>query len=134
GIRVIRRAGWLFTLWLAWSASSASIADEGNKVAIQKLFSGLKTPLAVAVRPSAGGEPQEVFVAESGAGRVVRFSDDKPKTTTPVITGFATTTVDQPFTKGVQSLLFLDRSRLVATGGDGERPFARLYELPEAAT
>jgi hypothetical protein len=74
-----------------------------------------------------------VFVADSGAGRVIKVSSDKADESTDVITDFPV-----PAEGGEQAgagnplrLLFLDRQRLVA-GLSGITPEVRLYDLADA--
>ncbi|HEX3602366.1 MAG TPA: hypothetical protein VHU84_19585 [Lacipirellulaceae bacterium] len=95
----------------------------------------MQTPCAVAVRPE-GGQPFEVFVAERGAGRIVRVVANHRDSSNEAITQFPRNSSDQntPDSPGLQSFCFLDHSRLVAAGGgeDG-KPFVRLYELQDLA-
>jgi hypothetical protein len=103
-------------------------------VAVKKVLSGLNNPHGVAIRPDGSGESYEVFVAESGAGRVVKIFGDKPEKRIDVVSGFSTKPANEEsaLTAGVHSLHFLDHMRLVVAGGDDDgAPFVRLYELVE---
>jgi hypothetical protein len=96
------------------------------------VLSDVRGPAAVAIRPGASRETYEVFVAEVGAGRIVRTSSDKRADSREAVTGFVTSSDADDFDRlpGVRGLLFLDAGRLVAVGGEGDgRPFVRLYEL-----
>ena len=124
----------LFAVAIGWVAQSAApsvaVADEA---AVTTILGGLQTPCAVAVRPE-GGQPSEVFVADRGAGRVVRVVANRPDVADEVITGFPinASDSDKPNSPGIQSLFFLDHLRLVVAGGDaGGKPFIRLYELQD---
>lgn len=52
-----------------------------------------------------------------------------------VITGFPRHSVseEKSVTPGLQSVFFLDHTRLVVSGGDDKQPFVRLYELSDSA-
>jgi hypothetical protein len=105
-------------------------------VKVETILSDLKTPCGVAVRPDVGVGAYEVFVAERGAGRVVLAEVGKSGNAIEVVTGFpvvAGSNEASPCAPGVQSLYFLDRSRLVAAGSDEDgRPLMRLYDLAES--
>jgi hypothetical protein len=122
---------------MACSFGSITFGANANAVAVKEVLTGLKNPHDVAVRPEGSSEAYEVFVAESGAGRVVKILSGKPEKRIDVLAGFSTkaTGDDNPSSPGVHSLEFLDHMRLVATGGDEDgSPFVRLYELPEPAS
>jgi hypothetical protein len=133
-MRILNLALSLLAVCLAWPAVPSSGADV--QVAVQKLLAGLQNPQAVAVRPDSG-EACDVFVAENGAGRVVRLFPATAGKGIEAVAGFsvpAPSDDNLPAT-GVCSLHFLDRNRLVVAGGDNdEKPFVRLYELPETNT
>jgi hypothetical protein len=128
---------------LAWialgficSLGSNAFGANANHVTVKTILTGLKNPRGVAVRPDGSGEAYEVFVAESGAGRVVKISGDKPEKPIDVIAGIASKPAidDNSASIGIQSICFLDHMRLVVAGGEDGAPFARLYELPEPAS
>jgi len=105
--------------------------------AVQKVLTGLKSPLGVAIRPDGSSEQYEIFIADSGTGRVVKIEVRKPEKTTEAVTGFArpSKSDEKPHPPGAQSLYFLDHSRLVVIGVDDDaNPVARMYELPESET
>jgi hypothetical protein len=113
------------------AASSTALAAD---VSVEKVIGNLEGPCALAVRPGSSG-PSDVFVAECGAGRVVRIEGDKSGRSKEVISGFPPQAAEGKSNEnssvvGVQSLFFLDRTRLVVAGGDaGGKPFIRLYEV-----
>jgi hypothetical protein len=126
------------TIWIALgitcSFASTACGADTNAVAVKKILTGLKNPHGVAVRPEGSGEAHEVFVAESGAGRVIKIASDKPEKRIDVVAGFSTKLAngDSPTSAGVHSLYFLDHMRLLVAGGDDDGvPFVRLYELPD---
>ncbi len=101
---------------------------------VTKLASGLKGPYGIAVQPDSGSH-NELFIAESGAGRVIRLAADHPDTSVEAITGFPQRAASKPQSDvlGITSLFFVDHSRLVVAGGGGQGPFLRLYELPDSS-
>jgi hypothetical protein len=132
------RAGSRWTNWialgLACALGSVAIGADTNAIAVEKVLPGLKNPHGVAIRPDGSGEPYEVFVAESGAGRVVKIRSDKPEKRIDVVSGFSTKPAndDNLSSPGAHSLHFLDHMRLVVAGGnDDGAPFVKFYELPE---
>jgi hypothetical protein len=131
------RIAWAALLGMACSFGPIAFGADANVVAVKKVLTGLKNPRDVAVRPEGSGEAYEVFIAESGAGRVVKILSGKPEKRIDVISGFSIKPAndDNPSFPGVHSLEFLDHMRLVAAGGDEDgAPFVRLYELPEPAS
>ncbi len=128
-----RRIVWI-GLTLAPSFGLTAFGADANSVAVEQVVAALKNPVGVAVRPDGSGEAYEVFVAESGAGRVVKFLSGKPERRIDVVSGFSTKAAnnDNLSSAGVHSLHFLDHMRLIVAGGDDDgAPFVRLYELPE---
>jgi hypothetical protein len=110
--------------------------DESAQYEIATLVDGLESPTCVAVRPGARpAGPFELYVAESGAGRVVRLATDAPEPATAAITGFPTRKFgpDGEYQAGPLGLVFLSRNRLVA--GDGGlgvgEDLVRVYNLPD---
>jgi hypothetical protein len=101
---------------------------------VKKLASGLGSPQSIAIRPEAGAH-SEVFIAESAGGQVLRVALDHSDVAEKAITGFPphSVTKEKSVTWGLQSLYFLDHSRLVVSGGDDKQPFVRLYELSDSA-
>ena len=93
----------------------------------------LRQPCGVAVRPGGTADRYEVFVAESGAGRVLRWSNLTPKRTAVIVTGFQTAPAADPFHQtGPLALWFLDPGLLaVGTTRDASGDLVRSYELPE---
>jgi sugar lactone lactonase YvrE len=102
-------------------------------VAVDILLNDLHRPRGVVVRPGGTADRFEIFVADSGAGRIVRWSNQAPKQASEVVTGFeangATALSEQT---GPLALWFLDPGLLVvgttqAKSGD----LLRAYELQD---
>lgn len=96
---------------------------------VETVVSGLNNPSGIAIQPETG----DVFVADSGALRVVRVRDGKIE---PVIVDFPKDTYGKGpiYDIGPLGLLFLDKNTLVVGGGgnsDGEERL-RLFSIPEA--
>lgn len=94
----------------------------------QKVFGGLDHPCGIAVQPDTG----TIFVAESGAGQIVRIVDGARQ---PVVTGIeraAYSGLGETFSAGPLGLLFLNR-RLLIAGGAGaadHRDRLAVYVIP----
>ena len=124
---------------LAWAAAWASVVISSSSllaadVQVEKVLGDLQAPCGVAIRPDSGGAPSEVFVVDRGLGRVLKVSDAKSGTGIEVIAGFpARPAKDNSSTSpGIQSLLFLDHTRMVIAGSNDARiPFLRLYDLSD---
>ncbi len=112
---------------LAWGqpkASTVPVADETANFEVEILLRDLDNPsgLTVRSRRSTSG-PFDLFMAESGAGRILQLSTDKPDRTREVITGFRTNPFNDqlPYRVGPLSLAFLTlRSKLIV--GDCGHP------------
>ena len=101
------------------------------------MLTDLQSPCGVAIRPEANGDNYEIFVSDAGTGRIVRVRSGQPETPEDAITGFVwqRKSGDHFQSAGPRGLLFLDHTRLVVTGSEGEgRAFVRLYELPDGQT
>ncbi|MBM4003610.1 MAG: hypothetical protein FJ295_10035 [Planctomycetes bacterium] len=96
---------------------------------VEVVVSGLDNPCGVAVQPETG----HLFVADSGAGRVVRIVDGKIE---DVITGYPLDVYGKGpmYNIGPLGLVFLDKDTLVVGDGgfkDGEECL-RVYAVPAA--
>lgn len=106
-------------LAIAWlTACPSALMGQQPKLTPIVVTDGLNNPTGVAVQPETG----IVFIAESGAQRVVKIVDEKP---VPVITGFGKDAYGKGpiYDIGPLGLLFLDKNTLIVTGGgqsDGE--------------
>jgi DNA-binding beta-propeller fold protein YncE len=106
-----------------------SAQDEKVEVDVETVVEGLNNPSGVAVQPETG----DVFVADSGALRIVRIVDGK---TESVITDFPKDAYGKGpiYDIGPLGLVFLDKDTLVVGGGgkpDGEE-MIRVYKVPAA--
>tara|TARA_B100000686_G_scaffold322603_1_gene376573 strand:- start:2787 stop:3773 length:987 start_codon:yes stop_codon:yes gene_type:complete len=107
-------------------ASSSSVMAEAT---VDTVAGGLTNPCGVAIQPGTG----TIFVADSGAGRVVRIVDGKAEA---VITDFPVDSYGKgpKYAIGPLGLLFIDENVLVVGGGgypDNE-DLLRVYNLPKA--
>ena len=103
-------------------------------VRVDTVLSDLHHPCGVVVRPGGTADRYDVFVAESGAGRVVRWSSAAPKQAVDVVTGFTAQAAADPFhERGPLALSFLDPGLLVVgtAGDDDDGSWLRSYELPD---
>ena len=94
---------------------------------VETVVEGLNNPSGIAIQPETG----HVFVADSGALRVIRVVDGKIE---PVITGFTKDAYGKSpiYDIGPLGLVFLDKDTLVVGGGgkpDGEE-MIRVYKVP----
>jgi hypothetical protein len=120
-------------LILAVHAVPGAAVAFAEDVAVETVLRGLKNPWGVAIRPGGSAVGFEVFVADTGAGRIVKLAGEKPGRSTDVITGFPTagSGAGPLETSGPRGLLFLGRHRLLVIGGSNGEDSLRLYELPE---
>ncbi|MCC7475543.1 MAG: hypothetical protein IT425_09120 [Pirellulales bacterium] len=142
GKRPIRRT---FAAWFrafvpialgAWPFLGMARMGLADEPAFHKLLGGLRSPCSIAIRPEIDGATQ-VFVADRGSGRVLRIdggrsSDAPTQEAIEAVVGFPTAAaaIEQPDAVGVQSILFLDQLRLVASGRESSgQPFLNIYEL-----
>jgi hypothetical protein len=109
----------------AWLSSAALAAD----AKVETVYEGLNNPAGIAVQPETG----HVFIADSGALKVVRIVDGKAE---DVITGFSKDVYGKGpmYDIGPLGLAFLDKDTLVVGGGgkpDGEEELF-LFTVPKA--
>jgi len=100
--------------------SYAPLGDESGNFTVETILDGLKSPAGITVRAGKSeAGAHELFVAESGAGRVIRVATDKPQERTEVITGFKQIAYgeDPAVQLGPTGLVFLTSSKLVVCGG-----------------
>jgi hypothetical protein len=115
------------------ATSLAASPAKDTDPAVTKLVTGLKAPAAIAVQPDPSSH-SELFVGESGTGRVIRFSPDHPDASVEAITGFPqrATSKPQAGAPGITSLFFVDHARLLVAGGGDQSPFLKLYEVSDS--
>lgn len=110
-------------------------ADESSQFLVETVADGLDAPYAVILRPGAPTRgPFELFLSESGAGRVVRMISDKPGELAPVVTDIPVRPLgDNPdYRLGPLGLEFITNKKLaIGTGGLGlGEDVVRVYALP----
>jgi hypothetical protein len=124
----------LRTILVACLLLRCAALSSAEGVAVEPVLIGLNGPAGVAVRPSPSGA-YEIYVAEGGAGRIVRVRSDQPNASTEVIRGLPVIAPDKGASESI-GLTFLDRERLVvlnrSASGDSTTgaAIARLYEVP----
>src|SRR4029078_12971720 len=82
------RPSWI-AVGLVCAFASMAFGEDTKAIETTKLLGGLNSPQDVAIRPEGSGESYEVFVAEIGAGRVVKILSSKPEKRIDVIAGFS---------------------------------------------
>jgi hypothetical protein len=116
----------------AAATSAEPTADESRALKSKVLLDNLDHPCGVAIRPLSAGE---LFVAESGAGRVLRVRLNEPPESTVAVEGFPREQgeADQKYRLGPLAVAFVDRTTLVV--GEGGEPkggdAVRVYQLPD---
>ncbi len=122
------------------SVSFAPPEDATDDFQATILLEGLANPTAVALRPTqANRGPYELYVAESGAGQVIRVSTDSPEKVEKVIVGFSAGTMgfvteegQAEYVVGPIGLTFISRTKLVvaAKGISPRADTLASYSLP----
>ncbi len=98
--------------------------DESASFTVEAVLSGLDNPWGMVIR--AGRDPSgshELFIAESGAGRVIRVSTDQPDKIEEAITGFPVHPLASlpAVSVGPLGLAFVTRTKLIVTGGQNDK-------------
>ncbi len=120
------------TVFLAHLACPVLLAAaEPAPLKSEVLLDRLDNPCGIALRPPGGAE---LFVAESGAGRILRLRLGDKEQPSTAIEGFPVANLSSaPYRIGPLSVAFLDRTLLVV-GEGGQAAGAdvvRLYRLPD---
>jgi DNA-binding beta-propeller fold protein YncE len=111
-------------------APAIVLGADAKEVKVEPMLGGLDNPVSIALRPGTN----DVFISESGAGRVVRVVAGSPNKIVPVVTDFPVA----PF-PGIPSLrvgplglAFLDRMTLVCGSGGvkDEDQTVRIFAIP----
>jgi sugar lactone lactonase YvrE len=114
---------------LAMLATSLACAADSK---VETVLTGLHHPCGITLRPNATADKYELYIADSGAGRVVKWTNHDRGKTVDVITGFpAASARDLLQQAGPLGLLFLDPGLLVVSGTTDGGDLVRVYELPE---
>ncbi|MCE9555858.1 MAG: hypothetical protein K8T91_21120 [Planctomycetes bacterium] len=118
-------------LLAVWSVTDVTSAEEPAAAKVSTVVAGLDNPVGMAVQPGSGA----VFVAESGAGRIVRLNSSEA---VEVIGGLPTAEVGsggQTLKLGPLGLAFADRSLLAvgATAETADKTPIRVYDISTSA-
>jgi hypothetical protein len=131
-----RSKPWIFCLLFGLTAC-CSVSDliAAESAPVEIVLKGLKRPSGVAIRPGGSAARYEVFVAESGAGAIVKWSNIEPDKQVPVVNGFELATASDPEkVTGVVALGFLDPGLLVVgITSDAKGELIRTFELTDSA-
>jgi sugar lactone lactonase YvrE len=101
---------------------------------IETVIEGLVNPCGVAVQPETG----DLFIADSGAGRIIRVQvgEDGKATQSDVVTGFTKDVYGKGpmYDIGPLGLAFLDKKTLIVGGGDkvDVEEVIYVFDVPEA--
>lgn len=118
------------SLWLVATALVAfCVSSAGAAPKVETVVDGLDNPCGIAIQPGTG----TVFVADSGANRVVRITGGKAE---DVIVGFPTDVYGKgpKYNIGPLGLAFVDQNTLVVGGGGftDDNEMLRVYKVPAA--
>jgi sugar lactone lactonase YvrE len=107
--------------------SIAAAAD----VKVETVLTGLHRPCGIALRPNGTADKYELYVADSAAGRVIKWSNHDRDKITEIIAGFAAAPAQvRSRQTGPLSLFFLDPGLLVVgSSTEGGGALARCFEL-----
>lgn len=121
----------LLTGWCCFFAVAASAIAQSAEPTVT--LKNLNRPCGIAFRPGGTADRYDVFIAETGAGRVVRWSTSAPDQAATVIEGFdRNKEFDRFEPQGPVALWFLDPGMLVVgTAAARTDDVLRNYELPE---
>src|SRR5262245_49352337 len=96
---------------LTFAMLSAAAAEENTP---EQLITGLHRPAAIAVRPGGTADRFELYIADSGAGRVLRWSNRARNDSSKIIRGLIpAAAADRAQRTDPHALLFLDPGLLV---------------------
>jgi hypothetical protein len=130
-MNLTRRFVPLLAIALAFQ-SRAVIRAEEPKLAVETVLSGLTNPCGLAVQSSTAA----VFVSDTGAGQIVKFTADAPNKSTPVVTGFPqakdANNKEPAYSVGPLGLAFLNSNTLISGEGalkQGDEVI-RVFDLP----
>lgn len=115
---------------LAFNAAMALAADD---FASETVLTNLHRPCGIAVRPGGTADRYEVFVADTGTGRVIRWTTQVPKDVTEVVAGFPSANDFERFVpSGPTAIWFLDSGMLVVgAASPTEDQLLRSFELAD---
>lgn len=121
---------YFFMLLAVIAAPAIALGADAKEAKVEPVLGGLDNPVSVALRPSTN----DVYISESGAGRIVRLVVGSPAKAVPVVTDFRVAPFPGiPNLKvGPLGLVFLDRMTLACGSGGlkDEDQTVRLYAVP----
>jgi DNA-binding beta-propeller fold protein YncE len=106
-------------------------AQTSDEVKVEPLINGLDQPCGIAIRPGSS----DLYIAESGAGRIIRVRPGEPDRSANVVTGFAQEPfgAEPAYRLGPLGLAFLDKNHLIV--GEGGRSSGsdtvKVFKLPD---
>lgn len=109
----------------------AEPADESSQFEAEVLLSGLKNPAGITLSPTQSKtEPVKLFIAESGAGRVISVVSTAADNVNQVVVDFPIGSLGD-YRVGPMGLGFVAPSKLavVANQGSDEQPEIRVFEI-----
>jgi hypothetical protein len=110
--------------------TSTESSSQAPNVKTETVLHGLVHPCGVAIRP----ETEYVYIADRGAGQILRFAPANPGKSRPAVSGFATSAADSATSSAsssLQAIAFLTNNALavVSTGSKSGKPEAALCVL-----
>ncbi len=113
---------------------SATLVDASASFETEVLLSNLDNPAGIVLRPDqVKSAPYELFLAESGAGRIVRLQTKDPENLDEVVVDFPVVepTQQPPYRVGPLALGFVTQSKLAVTvaGGVGNGEPIACYRI-----
>ncbi|HZZ28730.1 MAG TPA: hypothetical protein VFE46_12075 [Pirellulales bacterium] len=132
--RLIVVAGWLLSAAAAWAdgAKGTDTSEAKKNLKVETVLGGLNHPCSVAVRP----ETEYVYIADCGAGQVLRFSPAHAEKAAPAVIDFpiASPAAANAASGGLWGLAFLSRNALATVSStiqdDHEEAAISAFELP----
>ena len=103
--------------------SITPVEDKSDDYQVEVLLTGLDNPAGIAFRPTRdSGETFELYLAESGAGRVLRVHSDPEEDPLTVISGFTVSqsALEPGYRFGPLGLAFFSRAKLIVGDCGGE--------------
>jgi sugar lactone lactonase YvrE len=112
---------------------TSTVCAADNKV--ETVITGLHHPCGIALRPNGTADKYELFIADSAAGRIIKWSNHDREKTADVITGFrAAPARDLVHQTGPLAVLFLDPGLMAVGAATDGKDLLGVYELPEDGT
>lgn len=110
---------WIVLVLAACVGRAPAVTLAADEVTTTTVLTGLRGPAGVVIRPGGAPGRYEIFVSESGGGRIVKIRSDEPGKSTEVVTGFPMG--GRGGHGSPAGLRFLSRNRLVVGLEDAPR-------------